>query len=151
LNKSLPFISTSNSHASDSNVSDDSDDDGAPIRSEILTWAQTEKHFIVHAAAAQDITVRLLSYPAWQVVVNGKPTITEKTKITGLLVIPVAAGDSDVHIYFRRTIDRLVGDIVSLISLLVFVIAWFIFACKPAQATTSKPNLPSANLASRIL
>jgi hypothetical protein len=141
LNKNLPLVS----NASDS---DDSYDAGAPIRSEILSWAQTEKHFVVHAAAEQNIAVRLFSYPAWQVVVNGKPTVTEKTEVTGLIVIPVPAGDSDIHIYFRRTMDRLVGDIISLISLLAFLIVWFTFAHKPAGVTTSRPNLRPANLAS---
>jgi hypothetical protein len=40
------------------------------------------------------------------------------------MVVPVAAGDSDVYIYFRRTTDRIVGDIVSLISLAVFLVLW---------------------------
>jgi hypothetical protein len=109
LNKSLPRIS---------------DDSGAPVQSEMLAWAPTEKHFTVHAAAAQNLTVRLLSYPAWDVVVNGKPTATQKTDDTGLIVIPIAAGVSDVQIHFRRTMDRLVGNIVSLISVAVFVVVW---------------------------
>jgi hypothetical protein len=141
LNKSLPLVS---------DVSDDSGAAVVPVRSEILTWGPTEKHFIVHAAAAQDITVRLFSYPAWQVVVNGNPTATEKTELTGVIVIPVAAGDSDVRIYFRRTIDRLVGDIVSLISLLVFVIVWFKVAYKPAWDTRSRLTLRPENHASHI-
>jgi hypothetical protein len=109
LNKSLPRIS---------------DDSGAPVQSEMLAWGPTEKHFTVHAAAAQSLTVRLLSYPAWDVVVNGKPTATQKADDTGLILIPIAAGVSDVQIHFRRTMDRLVGNIVSLISLAVFVVAW---------------------------
>jgi hypothetical protein len=129
LNKSLPFVS---------------DDAGAPVRSDILAWAQTEKHFVVHAAAAQNITVRLFSYPAWQVAVNGRPTATDKTEVTSLIVIPVDAGDSDVRIFFRRTIDRLVGDLVSFISLFVFVISWL----KLRLDQNKPPILPPANLAS---
>ena len=109
LNKSLPRVS---------------DDKGAPVPSEMLAWAQTEKHFKVHTAAAQNLTVRLFSYPAWEVVVNGKPTETQRTDVTGLIVIPIAAGDNDVHIHFRRTIDRVVGNVVSLISLALFVVVW---------------------------
>jgi hypothetical protein len=130
LNKSLPPVS---------------DDSGAPVRNDILRWAQTEKHFVVHAAAAQDITVRLFSYPAWQVLVNGKPTATDKTGVTGLIIIPVDAGDSDVRIYFRQTIDRRIGDIVSLISLLAFVIAWFAL-----RSDQKLPTAPAANLASHL-
>jgi 6-pyruvoyl-tetrahydropterin synthase related domain len=110
LNKGLPLVS---------------DDAGAPVPTEVLAWRQTEKHFTVHADAPQDLTVRLFSYPAWDVVVNGKLTDTDKTDVTGMIVVPVDAGDSDVHIYFRRTSDRLTGGIVSLIGLLVFVAAWF--------------------------
>jgi hypothetical protein len=136
LNKSLSFIS---------------DDAGAPVHSDILAWGPKEKHFVVHAPAAQDITVRLFSYPAWQVLVNGKVTTTDKTEVTGLIVIPVDAGDSDIYIVFRRTIDRLVGDIVSLISLLLFVIVWSKVAHKPSSAsTTNRPSVAPVKLSSRI-
>jgi hypothetical protein len=109
LNKSLPRVS---------------DDTGAPVPSDMLAWGQTEKHFTLHATAPQNLTVRVLNYPAWDVVVNGKPTETRTTDVTGLIVIPIAAGYSDVHIHFRRTIDRLVGNIVSLISLGLLIVAW---------------------------
>jgi len=109
LNKSLPRVS---------------DDAGAPVPSEMLAWGQTEKHFTVHVAAPQNLTLRLFSYPAWEVVVNGKPTETRASDVTGLIVIPIAPGNSDVHIHFRQTIDRFVGNAVSLISLVVFVVAW---------------------------
>ncbi len=109
LNKSLPRVS---------------DNTGPRLQSEILAWRPTEKHFTVHAAAPQNVTVRLFSYPAWAVVVNGNPTAIQKTDVTGLIVIPIAAGDNDVYIYFRRTSDHVVGNIVSLISLAVLVLAW---------------------------
>ena len=101
-----------------------SDDTGAPVPSNIMAWGPTEKHFIIHAAATQNITVRLFNYPAWDVVVNGKTIQTQTTDVTRLIVIPVAAGDSDVHIHFRRTIDRVIGNTVSLISLVLLVAIW---------------------------
>ena len=109
LNQSLPRVS---------------DGMGAPVPGEMLAWGETEKHFTVHAAAAQNLTVRLFNYPAWQVVVNGKPAETQTTEVTGLIVIPIAAGDSDVRIHFRRTLDRYAGNTVSWMSLAVFVAAW---------------------------
>ena len=138
LNKNLPRVS---------------DDMGAVVQSEMLAWGPTEKHFTVQAAAPQNLTVRLFSYPAWEVVVNGKPTTTRKTDVTGLIVIPIAAGDSDVRIKFRRTIDRFVGNILSLISLAVLVVAWFNPEwfkpawINPAWVRTRRPEIP-ANLAS---
>jgi hypothetical protein len=112
LNKSLPLVS---------------DDAGRPVRSEILEWGATEKHFVVQAPAQtiapENVTAHVFSYPAWAVAVNGKPAATEKTELTGLIVIPMRAGDNDVFIYFRRTNDRLVGDFISLASLALLVIA----------------------------
>ncbi len=116
LNKSLPLVS---------------DDTGAPVPSRRLQWGQTEKHFTVHAAAPQNLTVRVFNYPAWEAVVNGKPAKTRTTHVTGLLVVPIDAGDSDVDIYFRRTIDRSAGNVVSLISLAALVVAWIKTRPKP--------------------
>jgi hypothetical protein len=109
LNKTLPRITN---------------DTGAPVPATMITWAPTEKHFTVHTDAPEDLTVRLFSYPAWQVLVNGEPIQTQKTEVTGLLVIPIAPGDSDVRIRFRRTMDRAIGNVVSLFSLAIFIILW---------------------------
>jgi hypothetical protein len=87
-------------------------------------WGPIEKHFTVHAATPQDLTVRVFNYPAWEVELNGKPTKTRTTSVTGLMVIPLAAGYHDVYIYFRRTSDRVIGNAVSLISLGLVIAAW---------------------------
>jgi hypothetical protein len=108
-----------------------SDDTGAMVPNKILAWTVTERHLAVHTAAPEDITVRLLNYPAWEVVVNGTPTQVRSTEVTGLIVIPIAAGDNDIQIHFRRTMDRLVGNLVSLLSLCVLIAAWFMPKAKP--------------------
>jgi hypothetical protein len=127
LNKGLPRVSA---------------DAGARVPNEMLAWGETEKHFTVHAAAPQNLIVRLFNYPAWDVVVNGKPTKTRTTDVTGLIGIPIAAGDNDVHIYFRRTIDRRVGNVVSLISLVLLVVVWV--KTRPPNTRPAKPASPAA-------
>lgn len=109
LNKNLPLIS---------------DDSGAPVKNRMSLWGPTKKHFSVHADAPQDVVVRLFNYPAWEAVVNGKKVAAEKTETTGLMVIPVGAGQSDIYLYFKRTADRTIGDLVSLISLASLLIGW---------------------------
>ncbi len=123
-----------------------SDESGSPLTStsKILTWQPQEKHFTLHATAPQDVIVRLFSYPSFEVLVNGQITATEKTADTGLIVIPVAAGDSDIRIRFRRTIDRQIGDAVSLISLIIFAVAWM--RTRRQQVT---PNLLTVDLERR--
>ena len=44
--------------------------------------------------------------------------------VTGQMLIPVTAGQSDVRIHFGRTLDRTIGDIVSVISLILLLAAW---------------------------
>jgi hypothetical protein len=109
-----------------------SDDTGAPIPNRMLAWGPTEKHFVVPnkvrnaigSVAPQNLVVRLFNYPAWDVVINGKPTLTQKTEVTGLIVIPIVTGENDVSIHFRRTSDRVAGDIVTLISLTALGLGW---------------------------
>jgi hypothetical protein len=117
-----------------------SDDSGAPVANQMLAWSQTEKHFRIHAAAPKDVTVRLFNYPAWSVIVNDRPVETQSAEVTGLIVIPVPAGDSDVYIHFRRTIDRSIGNLVSRISLVFFVFAWIM--------TRGRQNTRPSSLAS---
>jgi hypothetical protein len=72
--------------------------------------------------------------------VNGKLTETRTSDVTGLVVIPIAAGDSDVRIHFRRTIDRVIGNIVSLISLALLVVAWFSPAWIKTRRRATRPT-----------
>ena len=116
LNQGLPLIS---------------DHNGAPVANKILAWTAAERHLAVHAAAPQNVTVRLLNYPAWEVVVNGAPTQARSTEVTGLIIIPVAAGDNDIQIHFRRTADRLIGNLISLLSLCILLASWFMATVKP--------------------
>jgi hypothetical protein len=109
LNKSLPVVS---------------DDSGAPVKNRIISWEPQRKHVAVYAEAPQNIVVRLFNYPAWETVVNGHKTATDKTETTGLMVIPVGAGENDIYLYFQRTRDRMIGDVVSLISLASLLIGW---------------------------
>lgn len=96
-----------------------SDESGGAASVRMIEWSGTEKHFLVPSDQARNVTVRLFNYPAWEVSVNGKRIHAETTEVTGLIVIPVAAGENDVRIHFGRTLDRTAGGIVSLISLCV--------------------------------
>jgi hypothetical protein len=109
LNKNLPQVS----------------DGERPVAGvEMSDWSATEKHFVARAGTARKLTLRLFNYPAWKVMVNGKPVATETSSVTGLMIVPVAAGNNDVQIHFGRTADGWVGGLVSLISIIVFCLVW---------------------------
>jgi hypothetical protein len=125
LNKDLPKVS---------------DAGGAPVKVQILDWTATEKHFVVRADTRQSLTLRLFNYPAWKVTVNGHHVGTQSSEVTGLMIVPVGAGASDVWAWFSRTPDRWFGGSISLLSIVVFVALW-IRTVPEARARSLGANL----------
>ena len=121
LNKNLPRIT---------------DPSGNALSAQIIQWGPIEKHFIVQASRPTNLTLRLFNYPAWQVTVNDRPVATSSTEVTGQMLIPVAAGQSEVRIHFGRTLDRTIGDIVSLASLILLVAVWITTRPRNAENAT---------------
>jgi hypothetical protein len=56
--------------------------------------------------------------------VNGKNIPIETTDVTGQAALQLEAGTSDIRIYFARTRDRTAGILISLLTALIFVMAW---------------------------
>jgi uncharacterized membrane protein YfhO len=103
----------------------------------MLEWDAREKHFVAYIDSPQKLTVRLFSYPAWKVTVNGSLAAIERSDDTALMVIPLEAGQNDVRIDFGRTPDRLLGAIVSLISVIIFCFLWIL-----TKAKLQPPDIP---------
>jgi hypothetical protein len=89
-------------------------DQAAKIR--VIDWGAREKRLSAAVSSPSKLTLRLFNYPAWKVRVNGQSVNTDSTEITGLMVIPVAAGTNMVDVEFTRTWDRTVGGWISVIS-----------------------------------
>jgi hypothetical protein len=111
LNKDLPRIT---------------DPSGKAVSVQMIKWGPIETHFIVQTSQPANLTLRLFNYPAWQVTVNDRPVETQTTDVTGQMLIPVEAGRNEVRIHFGRTLDRTIGDAVSMISLILLLIAYWI-------------------------
>jgi hypothetical protein len=101
-----------------------SNEDGVDLNPQILKWSANERRFVVQTQEKRNLTVRLFNYPAWKVFVNGKPIEAQTSDVTGLIVVPVQAGKSDVRIIFGSTPDRPAGLAISLISIIVLGGAW---------------------------
>jgi hypothetical protein len=85
-------------------------------RFEVEQWGPEKKSFTAEVSEPDQLVVRLFAYPAWKVVVNGRPVRTNTLEDTGQLLIPVAAGVNRVQILFVRTWDRTLGEATSLIA-----------------------------------
>ena len=98
---------------------------GARARIDMVEWSPQAKVFSVDVLRPEKLRLRLFDYPAWAVEVNGRKVFTEAQDVTGEIVVPVQAGVNSVRVTFVQTRDRLVGDIISLLALLVAIV-WVI-------------------------
>ena len=85
-------------------------------RFEVDQWGPEKKSFTAEVGQPGQLAVRLFSYPAWKVEVNGKMVSTETLDENGQMLIPVPAGVSRVEIRFVRTGDRTLGQATSLVA-----------------------------------
>jgi hypothetical protein len=100
----------------------------------VLFWNAEAKMFTADLSAPANVAVRLFNYPAWRVEDNGEVVQTAAEKISGQMLVPLAAGPNRVQISFIRTWDRKVGGWISAIALPGFVL-WMFFARKSSQTS----------------
>ncbi len=84
----------------------------------VLEWNAETRSFTAEMSEPDQLAVRLFSFPAWHVEVNGRAVETAAKPGTGQMLVPVEAGANRVEIRFTRTWDRTVGGWVSVGSLM---------------------------------
>ena len=82
----------------------------------ILRWTAEERVVTVKLGAPTRIRLKLLRYPAWAVSVNGKAVPLQRTVSYDAVVVAVPSGDSRIEARFTRTLDRIIGGCISLVS-----------------------------------
>jgi hypothetical protein len=75
------------------------------------------KHVVGEADHAGYLIVKIRSYPAWKVTLNGQPVSTAVEGAYGLIAVPVAKGHVDVRINWAATPDVIAGRWLSAIAL----------------------------------
>jgi hypothetical protein len=75
------------------------------------------KEWVGVADSAGTLVLRLRSFPAWVVTVNGHPVDAVAEHWYGLVAVPVPQGNVDVHVDWKTTEDVVVGRWVTLVSL----------------------------------
>jgi hypothetical protein len=74
-------------------------------------------HITTVASQAGFLILRLRSYPAWRVMVNGQRTVSEATRMDGLIAVPVTKGPVDLTVDWTTTPDVISGRWVSTLAL----------------------------------
>jgi hypothetical protein len=94
---------------------------GRPVvaKFHIETWETNNHKLFVDSSAQARVALRLLNYPAWQVTVNGRTVTPEKPDDLDQMLVPIAAGKSEIEVRFLRTPDQTAGIAFSILSMLV--------------------------------
>jgi len=98
----------------------------AGVRLHVARWTAERKVFTAETAAPVTLALRLVSYPGWEVQMDGQNTRAELRVDTSQMLLPLAPGAHRVDVRFRRTWDRTAGAAISALSaiaLLAFVAA----------------------------
>ena len=89
-------------------------------------WTGDTKVFSSASSVPIVAALRLLTYPPWQVTVDGAPVRVESEAETGQMLVAIPAGTHRVVVKFGITWERELGKVVSglfLITLLIFMFA----------------------------
>ncbi|HEV2101212.1 MAG TPA: 6-pyruvoyl-tetrahydropterin synthase-related protein [Candidatus Acidoferrum sp.] len=86
---------------------------------QIEQWDTADHKISVDSSAPARVALRLLNYPAWEVTVNGKRVAPEKPDDLDQMLVPIAAGKSEIQVRFARTADQTAGIALSIFSLLI--------------------------------
>jgi hypothetical protein len=89
---------------------------------QVLRWGTESKVLRADMSAPDQLALRLLSYPAWKVRVNGSAVETSTRAETGQMLVPVGAGMNRVEIAFVRTWDRILGGWASMVTVLALLL-----------------------------
>jgi hypothetical protein len=71
------------------------------------------------------LVLRLVSYPAWLIRVNGQPRTALPRRSDGLIVVPVPQGPVDVTVDWTTSPDVVAGRWVSALSMLLLTALWW--------------------------
>lgn len=105
-----------------------------------------------------DVSVRLaqpgrvhfttLYFPGWQAQVDGQPAELEIVPYEGTIAVPVAAGDHVVTLRFVDTPVRRLGNVVSLVTALLMIIAVGVLGIRTClrRGRETRPSLQSVRV-----
>lgn len=91
------------------------------VTAQVGEWSTERKHFWVQAKEEVTVAVKLLNYPAWQVLVDEQTAKVDSFRKNGQMLITLPEGKHGIDIRFRRTRDRTIGGVISGASLIVLL------------------------------
>ena len=78
-------------------------------------------HLTIATPIPQTLILNLRDYPAWRITRNGEPVAAREQRDDGLIAIPLPTGQSQIAIKESQPLDRTVGDILSVIAIILLL------------------------------
>ncbi len=94
-----------------------------------LSWrVDRPEHRVLSGAVGRAgfLILRLRSYPAWRVTLNGSPVASMPRRLDGLMAVPVSQGDVNLAVDWVTTSDVVAGRWLSVLGVLLFTGLWSI-------------------------
>jgi hypothetical protein len=110
--------------------------DGGHSRIHIENWSPETKILSAQVSAPAALVLKLFNYPAWKVEVNGRFVVSSSTDVTGQMTIPLERGKNIVKVIFARTKDRIIGQILSGIAVLILLV-WIVWNKRNAHGVSA--------------
>ena len=87
---------------------------------------RTAEHMrvVMQSARSGVVILRLRTYPAWRIRLNGVAVRSLPTRADGLIAVPVTAGPVDLTADWSTTPDGIVGRVLTGLSVLALLILW---------------------------
>ncbi|MGA2351185.1 MAG: hypothetical protein ABSF70_12190 [Terracidiphilus sp.] len=89
-------------------------------------WQPEHKRLRVVIPDAGFLVLRLRSYPAWRIAVNGQLVSDLPQRDDGLIAVPVPQGPIDLAVDWTTTTDVLAGRWLSVLAALLLAALWFL-------------------------
>lgn len=81
-------------------------------------------HFSVESSRPEFLVINLRDYRAWRITVNGVVITRGPHRVDGLIVLPIAKGQSVINIRYVWTADRVYGWLLTALGLMMFFAIW---------------------------
>ena len=84
----------------------------------VKVWTAMHRVLSEKNSREMALALRLINYPAWSAEVDGRNATIHQLPDTAQVVLELPPGAHQIELVFRRTTDRGVGDLISIISLI---------------------------------
>ncbi|HXW56195.1 MAG TPA: 6-pyruvoyl-tetrahydropterin synthase-related protein [Candidatus Cybelea sp.] len=85
----------------------------------VKRWTAEHRVLLTFTAKPIDVSLRLLSYPAWSAQIDHRAVPLSTVPGTGEILLPLPAGEHEIELEFQRTWDRTAGGLISIATALL--------------------------------